>query len=162
MLQDRQLPQEANPLELGLGNPAAAKLIIFSRCSGAATKMELKKAIRQHAKFKEVLVHQLLKWVPSDILDVYWHGLPARDAVVFGPIAPFFKKKTGSIESFLQDQPPGNEVVLCLGGLDSFSASDITWSSLLDYYEKHRGLRLVLLMEETVRQWIRSDTDWTG
>lgn len=76
--------------------------------------------------------------------------------------SPHISYDTGVVELFLHEEPPGNEVVLCLGGLDSFSASEVTWSNLLDYCEKHRGLRLVLLMGKTVRQWEGPDTDWTG
>lgn len=147
------IPQEANPLELGLQNPAAAKLIIFTRWSSNASEKDWRKAIEKHAQFKEVLVYQLLKWVPFDILDIYWENFPATIAVHLGPDATSFKKETASISSFLDNEPSGNEVVLCLGSLDSFSVNDNTWSNLLDFYEKSRGLRLVLLLGETVQQW---------
>ena len=41
---ESSVPQEASQLEPGLRNPAAARLIIFSRWSGYATEIELRKS----------------------------------------------------------------------------------------------------------------------
>ena len=91
---ESSMPQEANPLELGLRNPAAARLIIFFKVEWLCNRDKAeKKPLDNMLSSKKCFVHQLLKWVLSDILDMYWEHLPARDAAVFGPSASFFKKK---------------------------------------------------------------------
>ncbi|MCJ1271793.1 hypothetical protein MMC22_011698 [Lobaria immixta] len=38
-------------------------------------------------------------------------------------------------------------------GIDSLTVNLATWSNLMDEYEKRRGLRILLLIGETGKQW---------
>lgn len=53
-------------------------------------------------------------------------------------------------------------MVLCLLGIDSLTVNLATWSNLMNEYEKRRGLRILLLIGETGKQWrsARPQINW--